>query len=121
MLNAVIRAAHQAERHDYDWGALTWFASGALGNSQDLTVGRCVLKPGCGNPPHRHPNCSEVLIVMQGTVRHTVDEQGTDQVMKVGDCVTVPVGLKHHAKNIGTDDAILFIAFSSANRQVQGE
>jgi quercetin dioxygenase-like cupin family protein len=62
-----------------------------------------------------------VLIVMQGTVRHTVDEQGTDQVMKVGDCVTVPVGLKHHAKNIGTDDAILFIAFSSANRQVQGE
>jgi mannose-6-phosphate isomerase-like protein (cupin superfamily) len=121
MPTATVLTAEKTERHAHEWGALTWFASAALGNSQDLTVGRCVLKPGCGNPPHRHPNCSEVLVVVQGTIRHTVDEQGGEVVLRAGDCVTVPAGFKHCARNVGQEEAVLFVAFSSAHRQVQGE
>jgi quercetin dioxygenase-like cupin family protein len=41
--------------------------------------------------------------------------------MHTGDTVSIPAGIHHNAKNIGTGDAVLFIAFSSAHRQVVGE
>ena len=117
---AVCRAA-RAEVSRADWGELTWFASRALGNSTDMTVGRCVLKPGCANPRHSHPNCSEVLVVLQGRIRHTADADGGDVELSVGDTVSVPPNLKHRAENIGAEEAVLFIAFSTADRQVVGE
>jgi mannose-6-phosphate isomerase-like protein (cupin superfamily) len=85
-----------------------------------MTIGRCVLKPGMANPRHMHPNCSEVLVVMQGRIHHT--GPGDTQVeMAVGDTVTIPAGVWHRAQNIGSEPAVLFIAFSSADRQTVGE
>ena len=49
--------------HPFEWGALTWYANRELGNSTEMTVGRCVLKPGKSNPRHYHPNCSEIVVV----------------------------------------------------------
>ena len=36
----------KAQRQEFSWGNLTWFANRALGNSDDMTVGRCIIKPG---------------------------------------------------------------------------
>lgn len=105
---------------DEDWGSLTWYAGAEIGNSEELTVGKCVLKPGCRNPGHHHPNCSEALTVMRGRIRHTGPD-GAMVEMGVGDTVTVPVDVPHHAENIGEEDAELFICFSSAHRKVIGE
>jgi quercetin dioxygenase-like cupin family protein len=103
-----------------EWGELTWFANAELGNSEDLTVGRCILHPGQSNPRHHHPNCSEVLVVFQGRIRHTIEGE-REAEMKEGDTVTVAPNVWHRATNIGDGDAILFIAFSSAHRQTVGE
>jgi len=48
-------------------------------------------------------------------------EDGRTETMHTGDTVSIPAGIHHNAKNIGTGDAVLFIAFSSAHRQVVGE
>ncbi len=64
------------------WGTLTWYAE--LGNSGDMTVGRCVIRPGAANPLHSHPNCSEVLVVMQGRIAHTADRGTTVISPKLG-------------------------------------
>lgn len=114
----VLRAA-DAERIAADWGELTWYASRALGNSDDMTTGRCLIRPACSNPVHSHPNCSEVLTVLQGRIRHRI-ENGESVELAAGDTITIPPHLPHNATNIGDDDAILAIAFSSADRKTEG-
>lgn len=119
-MNAIIhRRLADAAQAPAEWGCLTWFASGPLGNSAAQTVGRCVLKPGCGNPRHLHPNCEEVLVVLSGRIRHTV--AGGEAELGPGDSVTIPPGIPHQAVNIGEGEAALLICFSSADRRVQGE
>ena len=112
--------SEKTEKLDFDWGGLTWYASRSIGNSSEVTVGSCRLKPGCSNPRHYHPNCSEILVVVQGNIRHTMAD-GTESEMKPGDTVTVQPNVWHRATNIGPSEALLFIVFTSADRQTVGE
>ena len=82
MDKARILRANECDTVEADWGCLTWYASGGLGNSSDMTVGKCVLRPGRENPLHSHPNCSEVLVVLQGQILHTIEggEIGVDTI-----------------------------------------
>ena len=65
MEKAIVLRSTQTDSVEADWGSLTWYAGASLGNSQDMTIGRCIIKPGCENPLHSHPNCSEVLVVIK--------------------------------------------------------
>jgi quercetin dioxygenase-like cupin family protein len=110
----------KTHRQEFDWGNLTWFANRAIGNSDDMTVGRCILKPGHTNGRHYHPNCSETLVVIQGRIKHTITGDRETELDE-GDTVVIPPNVRHCATNVGQIDAILFIAFSSADRQTVGE
>ena len=79
-----------------------------------------MLKPGRSNPRHYHPNCTEILVVIQGRIRHTT-AGGTETEMGEGSTVTAAPNTWHCATNIGDGEAVLFIAFSSADRQTVGE
>ena len=120
MKQAKILRANECEVLDFEWGQLTWFASAKLGNSDEMTVGKCVIKPGHANPLHSHPNCTEILAVVQGRIAHKI-EGGKEVELGVGDVITLPTDLPHNARNIGDVDAVLSIAFSSAHRQTKGE
>ena len=119
-LRATVVRAGAARIAPQDWGCLTWFADAALGNSQEVTVGRCLLHPGRANPRHSHPNCSEVLVVIQGRIAHTV-EDGREVELETGDTISIPPRMAHQARNIGPGDAVLMLTFTSAQRQVEGE
>ncbi|MFC1582560.1 cupin domain-containing protein [Planctomycetota bacterium] len=120
MVNAIVLKADQAEVINADWGQLTWWASANLGNSDDMTIGRCILKPACENPKHFHPNCSEVLVVAHGRIMHTAPNGGEIELSE-GDSISIGADFPHQARNIGDTDAVLFIAFSSADRRTVGE
>ncbi|TDE02598.1 cupin domain-containing protein [Jiangella asiatica] len=108
-----------AVAEEQPWGRLVWMVSGALGNSDAMTVGRCHIAPGQANPRHFHPNCDEVLHVLQGTIEHSLDDELVR--MGPGDTISIPTGAWHNARNVGTDEAIFVIAFSTADRQAVGE
>jgi quercetin dioxygenase-like cupin family protein len=110
-------ADHTVE--ETDWGRLVWMVSGKLGNSTTMTVGRCYIDPGRENPRHYHPNCDEVLHVLQGTIEHSLDDRTV--VMAAGDTISIPQGVLHNARNVGDQQAIFVISFSSADRQAVGE
>lgn len=113
---SVLRA-NECEVAGFDWGELRWHASGALGNSAEMTLGTARLKPGQANPRHYHPNCSEVLVVVSGAISHTLDAGETAE-LGPGDTVTIPEGVPHQARNLSaTEEAVMVIAFSSADRQ----
>ena len=120
MPKAIVLEESANEKITDSWGSLTWFASGKLGNSDGMTIGRALIKPGCENPLHSHPNCAEVLVVMQGRIAHVI-ENGNEVEMTVGDTISLPAGLPHKARNIGEEDAILSISFDSADRQTNLE
>ena len=119
VLDAVVTRAADNQVIDQTWGKLTWYVSAQLGNSDTMTVGEAVIRPGQENPRHYHPNCDEVLRVVRGRILHSMGSRKAE--MSAGDTVSIPMGVRHNARNIGTEDAVLAISFSSAHREVIGE
>ncbi|QNI35628.1 ThuA domain-containing protein [Edaphobacter albus] len=101
------------------WGKLEWLASRELGNSLFMTVGIATINPGKENPVHSHPNCDEILHVVQGHIMNRVGDK--EYEMSAGDTVTIPEGTLHNARNIGKEDAVLSISYNSADRIAIGE
>jgi quercetin dioxygenase-like cupin family protein/type 1 glutamine amidotransferase len=119
LTEAVVTRSADHRIVEFPWGRLTWHASGELGNSDTLTVGQAVIRPGQSNSRHYHPNCDEVLHVLKGRIRHAMGDRTVE--MGPGDTVTIPTGILHNATNIGDEDAVLAISFSTADRQVVNE
>ena len=78
--------------------------------------GECIIHPGQENPAHSHPNCEEVLHLISGHITHTAGEEV--YTLHPGDTITIPRGVRHNARNIGDVDAVMSIAYSSADRQM---
>jgi quercetin dioxygenase-like cupin family protein len=85
-----------------------------------MTVGRVTFKPGCENPTHHHPNCDEILFVVRGTLEHSLPGGGST-VLNPGDCIVLPRGEGHMARNIGDEEAEVVVCFNTADRQTVGE
>ena len=101
------------------WGRLEWYVSAEIGNSETMTVGKCILSPGGANGRHWHPNCDEILTVLKGRIINSWDDEEFE--MNVGDVISIPSGVVHNARNVGDEEAELSIAFSSAYRKTEGE
>ncbi|TDC02058.1 cupin domain-containing protein [Nonomuraea longispora] len=118
-MSAYVTRREDREVEHTAWGRLEWMVSGRLGNSATMTVGRCHIAPGQANPRHYHPNCDEVLHVLQGTIEHAAGDQRV--AMGPGDTISIPAGVVHNATNVGDDEAVFVISFSSADRRTVGE
>ena len=116
MSPSVIRK-NDVQIQETEWGSQQWLVSAESGASQQMTLGRVTFKPGRSNPRHHHPNCEEVLYVVAGEIEHTLPEGGTAR-LQAGDCIVIPAGEAHLAKNIGDDEAVVLVAFSSADRKM---
>ena len=99
-----------------EWGSLRWTANGQLGNSDHLTVGYVVIKKGCSNLRHAHPNCEEVLHLLKGTLEHTFGNESA--VLEPGDTITIPQDIHHNAVTIGNEDAEMIVVYSSPFREI---
>ena len=107
-----------AKRIDEDWGSLTWLASAKLGNADELTVGRVIIKKGCNNPRHAH-TCEEVLYLLAGKLEHSAGDEVV--TLNAGDTLTVGAGVFHNAVSVGEIDADMIVTYSDANRTIEHE
>ena len=119
MGSTVIRG-NEADVVQAPWGSLQWLVSGKDGSSEHMTFGRVTFRPGCSNPTHHHPNCEEILFVVSGEVEHSLPEGGTT-VLRAGDCIVLPSGKGHQARNVGDEEAVVVVVFNSAQRETVGE
>ena len=113
-LQDVLRRAHQHEVITEDWGTLSWVASKPLGNAEGLTVGCATIKPGKTNPRHRHPKSEEVLYLLKGQIKHSLDDKII--TMSAGDVITIAPGVFHNATCIGSEDAEMIVVYSRGTR-----
>lgn len=96
-----------------DWGRLVWLANHGLAGI-GATVGYVEISPGTGNPLHRHDNCSEVLILLEGQLEHVVAEESVE--LTAGDVLVVPSGMAHCARNPGSTIARMIVVYDSGER-----
>ncbi|NVO13236.1 MAG: cupin domain-containing protein [Rhodoplanes sp.] len=71
----------------------------------DNVVGWTVLKPGASHECHRHRNCDEFFIVLEGK-GHIITEKGLEASAK-GDVVYSPRGCWHGFNNTSDSDVVL--------------
>ncbi len=103
-----------------EWGSFQWLVSASNKASDKMTLGRVTFKPAQSNPSHHHPNCDEILFVVSGRIEHTLSEGGT-VVLEPGDCIVLSQGGTHRATNVGSEEAVVIVAFNSAHRETIGE
>lgn len=115
-MSKLVRTADEAKQAmtNADWGSLNWLGSPDIGNIDNLTLGRVVIKPGECNPRHMHTTCSEVLYLMSGKLKHTIGDD--EYILEPGDTITVPAGVYHNAVSVGEEDADMIVAFNSGDR-----
>jgi quercetin dioxygenase-like cupin family protein len=114
-LGCVRRGAEaRSGRIDEAWGTLTWLASGAIGNSEHLTVGRVRIRSGASNPRHYHDGCEEILHLLAGRLEHAVG--GESVRLEPGDTLVVPRGVPHAARNVSDVDAEMVVVYDSGSR-----
>ncbi len=112
--NPVVRAG-DVEAESFPWGGIKWLMGQNLDPDAQQTFGMVFIDAGQQNPPHYHPNCEEILLVLSGTCEHTFDDQRFQ--LEPGDVIRVPAGVKHHAINSGWEPLRAIISFSAGDRQ----
>ncbi|KFK36029.1 hypothetical protein AALP_AA4G068500 [Arabis alpina] len=71
--------------------------------------------------PHTHPRASEILFVTEGSILAgfvTADDTGNrvfSKVLNKGDLIVFPLGMVHHAVNVGKGPAVAFGILNSQN------
>ena len=110
----------EADRHEFDWGSITWLHSAAFSGSEELTIGEVVIKSGHQNPMHAHANCEEALYLLEGELDHSCGDEPSYH-LKPGSSICIQRGIPHNAVCTSNKDARMLVAYSSANREMQGE
>jgi quercetin dioxygenase-like cupin family protein len=98
-----------------DFGSVHWAVRAGDPDGAEQTIGLAVFDAGKSNAEHVHPNCEEIVYVLEGEVTHTLGDQTT--TLRAGDLIVVPRGVAHHLINDSGSACTTFIVFSSPDRQ----
>jgi quercetin dioxygenase-like cupin family protein len=103
------------ETISFDWGRLRWLCTGERTPDARQTFGLAEIAAGRKNPRHYHPNCDEVLYLLEGEIEHTLG----DEVHRLtpGAMLHIPANVPHDARNVGAVTARMVIAYNVPDRQ----
>ena len=99
------------------FGSVHWASREGDPPGAEMTVGVALFNAGRSNPRHLHPNCEEVVFVLDGRVSHTLGSEKA--VLEAGDMIVIPRGVPHQVLNESDAPARCLILFSSPDRQFE--
>ena len=111
---------NDGEKHEFDWGSITWLHNGGFSGSEEITLGEVIIRSGCANPMHTHANCEEALYLIEGELDHSCGDEAPYR-LKPGSSICIQRGVPHNARCMSACDARMIVAYSSAYREMQGE
>lgn len=100
----------------FPWGSIQWLCSGLLYGDAQQTFGYVSILPGNKNPQHHHPNSDEMLLLLEGELIHSLDDE--DFHLRPGMAIHITQGVRHDARNVGTVTARMVVAYPTSDRQV---
>lgn len=102
-----------------DGVTMSWLMDDAIQQGAGLSLARMTIDRNVTSEAHRHANCTEAVHLLSGRVEQ---RRGDDWVLlEAGDTILIPVGATHQTRNIGTETAVLMIAYSSGSRVYEAE
>lgn len=116
---ATIRNAKKEPDLKFGWGEIRWLCNGEIDPASEMTFGVVEIGAGQSNPRHHHPNCEEIIFVMEGRCDHSLGDEVVP--LEKGDALRIPRGVTHHAVNTGDGPVRMVIAYSTPHRQTVGE
>lgn len=102
-----------------DGVTMHWLMEDKIVADAGLSLARMTVDPGRISEPHRHSNCSEAIHVLSGQIEQR--RNGSWIKLETGDTILVPAGAVHQTRNIGTDVAVMMVAYSSGARIYEAE
>ncbi|KAJ4837505.1 hypothetical protein Tsubulata_049226 [Turnera subulata] len=89
-------------------------------NTLGISMARIDFAPWGINPPHTHPRASEILTVIEGSVKvgfvtSNPENRLISKVLRQGDVFVFPQGLVHFQQNVDNKRAVAVAALSSEN------
>jgi len=93
---------------------MQWLMEDAIDPQAGLSLARMTVAPGVTSEAHRHPDCSEAVHLLSGTVEQRRGE--TWVPMQAGETVLIPPGALHQTRNTGSETAVMMVAYSSGAR-----
>ncbi len=89
-------------------------------NTLGISIVRIDYAPWGINPPHTHPRATEILTVIEGSLKvgfvtSNPENRFFTKVLQKGDVFVFPIGLVHFQQNVGDYKAIAIAALSSQN------
>lgn len=89
-------------------------------NTLGISLVRIDYAPWGINAPHTHPRATEILTVLEGTLRvgfvtSNPDNRHITKVLNKGDVFVFPEGLVHYQQNVGYGNAVAIAGLNSQN------
>ena len=113
----MLSKVEDATVEEFPWGRIEWLVSQARENSETMTFGRVTIHAGQTNTLHRHPNCDEILHLLQGQLEHRVGEESFP--LRAGDSIVIAQNQWHNARAGNEQDAVMLVCYSSAQRETE--
>lgn len=113
----VVRSVDETEKVSLSWGTLVWLIGEEQMPGARQTFGVVTIQPGKRNPLHMHPNCEELLYVLEGQADHKLGDEMFE--IKAGDVIRIPQGIEHWAQAKGDAPLVAVISFSAADRRTE--
>ncbi|MBA2758535.1 MAG: cupin domain-containing protein [Chloroflexia bacterium] len=116
-LNNIVRRVSESDAVSLSWGRLVWLIGEKETPGAEQTLGVVTIEPGKRNPLHFHPNCEELLYVMEGEADHKLGDEMFH--ITTGDVIRIPQGVPHWAQATGETPLVALISFSAADRKTE--
>lgn len=106
--------ARKLEVQSETWGSMCWLMEDRLMPGAGVSVARMTINAEATSPMHRHPNCTETIVLLSGEVTCIVDDR--EYLLKAGDVVFVPRGSAHAIRNETDRAAVAMLSYSAGAR-----
>jgi quercetin dioxygenase-like cupin family protein len=115
--NGIVHSVSDTAPVQLSWGQLVWLIGEEQTPGAEQTLGVVTIQPGKRNPLHQHPNCEELLYVLEGEADHKLG----DEMFRItaGDVIRIPRGVPHWAQATGDAPLVAIISFSAADRRTE--
>ena len=94
--------------------SMHWLMEDAIAPGAEVSLARMVVAPGVLTEAHAHPNCTETVHLLSGTIEQRSGERCTE--MRAGDTALIPRRTVHQTRNVGPEPAEMIIAYSAGTR-----
>ena len=93
---------------------MTWLMEDAIEPGADVSLAKMTIDPAITSEAHHHPDCTEAIHVLSGTILQRRGEAWIE--LAAGDTLLIPAGVVHQTRNLGSQTAVMMIAYSSGSR-----